>query len=96
MRYFHRTSLSRNAVLEEADRHFANRLQVAQTGQRTREYAGAAGKISLRVEAEGGHYTLVNVATNQLSESEADRLAKGFITSVHKRVHSAHVARGAY
>ena len=31
------------------------------------------------MQAEGGHYTLVTVETNQVGESEADKLAKRFL-----------------
>ena len=37
----------------------------------------------MTVQAEGGHYTLVTVETNQVGESEADKLAKRFLTLVH-------------
>jgi len=50
----------------------------------------------LQVEAEGGHYTLITVATDQVGESEADKIAKRFITMVHQRLEPSHVARGAY
>jgi hypothetical protein len=96
MRYFHRTSLSPDAVLEEADKYFPARVTPADTGKRHRSYAGSVGRISLHVEAEGGHYTLITVETDQVGESEADKVAKRFITMVHQRVDPSHVARGAY
>lgn len=96
MRYFHRTSLSPDSVLEEADRYFPARVNLTDSGRRHRSYAGSVGSISLRVEAEGGHYTLVTVETDQVGESEADKIAKRFITTVHQRLEPSHLARGAY
>ena len=96
MRYFHRTSLSPDAVLEEADKYFPARVSSADSGRRHRSYAGSVGRILLQVEAEGGHYTLITVATDQVGESEADKIAKRFITMVHQRLEPSHVARGAY
>ena len=46
--------------------------------------------------AEGGHYTLVTVETDQVGESEADRLVKRFLALVHQKVEPSHVVRGAY
>lgn len=47
-------------------------------------------------QAEGGHYTLITVETNQPGESEADKLAKRFLTLVHTLEDPSHEARGAY
>jgi len=96
MRYFHRTQISPDAVLEEADRYFPSRVGATESGDRNRVYAGTIGRISLHVEAEGGHYTLIKIETDQLGESEADKVAKRFITTVHQLAHGSHVARGAY
>lgn len=96
MRYFHRTSLPLDGVLNEADRFFGARLEAVESGARTRTFAGTIGKITVKVEAEGGHYTLVTVSTDQVGESEADKLAKRFLTMVHKNVHPEHEVRGAY
>ncbi len=96
MRYFHRTTLSPDAVLKQADRYFPGRAATAESGERHRVYTGTIGRISLRVFAEGGHYTLVNVETDQVGESEADKVAKRFLTEVHQAADPSHVARGAY
>ncbi len=96
MRYFHRTSLAPDDVLAEADRYFASLLGPVESAPRSRTFVGPVGRIELRVSAEGGHYTLVEVSTDQVGESEADKLAKGFLTTVHTRVDPKHVARGAY
>jgi hypothetical protein len=52
--------------------------------------------VTVTVVAEGGHYTLVTVETNQPGESEIDRLAKRFLGEVHTSVDPTHVLRGAY
>jgi hypothetical protein len=96
MRYFHRTSLAPDAVLVEADRHFGDAIQPIESGDRSRTYHGTIGRITLKVEAEGGHYTLITVSTDQVGESEADKLAKRFLTLVHTHVEPGHIARGAY
>ena len=48
------------------------------------------------VQAEGGHYTVVTVETDQVGESEADKLAKRFLTLVHAAADPTHRPIGAY
>jgi hypothetical protein len=96
MRYFHRTSVAPDDVLAEADRYLGTRLEMAHTDARSRGFTGTIGRIDLVVEAEGGHYTLIRLKTDQVGESEADKLAKQFLTSVHGKAKPRHVARGAY
>ena len=52
MRYYHRTSLSPDEVLEFADAHFVSMGTVAESGARNRVFKGAAGQLSLHVEPE--------------------------------------------
>jgi hypothetical protein len=96
MRYFHRTSVAPDDVLVEADRHFGAHCQQVHTDHRSRAYTGTIGRIDLQVEAEGGHYTLIRLKTDQVGESEADKSAKAFLTAVHGKAKPRHVARGAY
>ncbi|HYL21066.1 MAG TPA: hypothetical protein VEU74_04855 [Gemmatimonadales bacterium] len=96
MRYFHRTTLSPDAVLTSAKAFFGTRLAPADEAPRRRTYAGALGKVTITARAEGGHYTLVEVTTDQVGESELDRLAKRFLAEVHKQVEPGHELRGAY
>jgi hypothetical protein len=96
MRYFHRTSLSPDAVLEAAKRYFGTRLAPSEEAPRRLSYSGAIGRIAVSVRAEGGHYTLVDVRTDQMGESELDRHAKRFLAEVHQQVEPAHEVRGAY
>jgi hypothetical protein len=96
MRYFHRTSVPPEEVLAEADRFFTASLAVAETGLRTRTFSGAVGRMALTVGPEGGHYTRITIETDQVGESEADKLAKRFLAVVHQRAEPQYELRGAY
>jgi hypothetical protein len=96
MKYFHRTHLPADAVLERATEFFGGRLAPVEEGSRRRRFAGAIGQVTVTLEAEGGHYTRITVETNQVGESEADKLAKRFLTIVHTLAHAGHEPRGAY
>ena len=85
MRYFHRPSASPEAVLDVAKTFFGGRLAPAEESPRL---AGT--------RPEGGHDTFVEVATDQVGESELDKLAKRFLGEVHRIVEPGHVMRGAY
>ena len=82
--------------MERAATFFGARLTPAAEGPRHRQFAGPMGQVTVTVEAEGGHYTLIVVETNQVGESEADKLAKRFLTSVHTMAEPNHTTRGAY
>ena len=58
--------------------------------------AGTIGQVTVTVQSDGGHYTLVTVETNQVGESESDRLAKRFLTIVHTLEYPDHHPIGAY
>lgn len=96
MQYFHRTSLPLDDVLAEADSFFRGRLETASVDKRKRTYSGSMGTIDITVRAEGGHYTLVTVATDRVGESEIDKLGKRFMALVHGRVDANHALRGSY
>jgi hypothetical protein len=96
VKYFHRTTLSPDAVLAQAQGFFGARMAPAAEAPRRRAYAGALGRVTITACAEGGHYTLVEVGTDQVGESELDRLAKRFLAELHKQVEPAHELRGAY
>jgi len=96
MRYFHRTSASPEQVLEAAKSFFGPRMAPAEESPRRRAYTGALGKVTISARAEGGHYTYVEVSTDQVGESELDRLAKRFLAEVHKQVEPTHELRGTY
>ena len=96
MRYFHRTSASPDTALAEADRFFGGHLASAETGVRSRTFTGALGSVKVRVQMEGGHYTRITVETDQMGESELDKLAKRFLGLVHTKAEPQHELRGAY
>ena len=96
MKYFHRTMLNPDLVIQQATSFFSGRLAPVEEGSRRRRFAGAIGQLGVTAQAEGGHYTLVTVETNQPGESELDKLAKRFLSVVHKLAEPAHPLRGAY
>jgi hypothetical protein len=96
MKYFHRTHATPDEMLVLASEFFGSRLTPVQEEARRRSFSGTIGRVSVTVQAEGGHYTLVTVETDQVGESEADKLAKRFLTVAHAATHPAHRSIGAY
>lgn len=96
MKYFHRTSISPDEAMAHAARYFKTRMNPTEEGTRRRRYASALGQLAVTVQAEGGHYTLITVETNQPGESELDKVAKRFLSEVHASADAHHVVRGAY
>jgi hypothetical protein len=96
MKYFHRAHLPTDDVLGRATEFLGQRLTPAEESPRRRRFSGPIGQITLTVQAEGGHYTLVTVETDQVGESEADKLAKRFLTELHTLEHASHRPIGAY
>ena len=84
MKYFHRTHLPPASVLDQAQAFFGARLAPTAEDADRRRFAGAVGQV------------LVTVETNQVGESEADKLAKRFLTVVHTLADPTHRAIGAY
>ena len=96
MKYFHRTSVSPDTVVQRATAFFSGSLAPVEEAARRRRFAGAMGQLAVTAEAEGGHYTLVTVETNQPGESELDKLGKRFLSVVHTLAEPAHPLRGSY
>jgi hypothetical protein len=96
MKYFHRTHLPPDEVLAVSTQFFGAQLAPMGEEPRRREFGGSIGRIGVSIQAEGGHYTMVTVETNQVGESEADKLAKRFLTLVHTRAEPSHRPIGAY
>lgn len=96
MKYFHRSHADLDGVIAYAAEFFGARLNPAEEGLRRRRFTGPLGQLSVSVRAEGGHYTLITVETDQPGESELDKLAKRFLTMVHTRAHPGHTPIGAY
>ena len=103
MRHFFRTHLTPSDVMQEADGFF-NRLglSVTERGNRTRTYQGVVGEpevitnARLSVKPEGGHYTFVEVHTDQMGESRLDRNVKRFFVELHRRAEPSHAFEAAY
>jgi hypothetical protein len=85
MRHFFRTQVQPDDVLRVADTFFPA-LELARTAQahRARTFAGTLGTLSMTVRKEGGHYTFVEVHTDQMGESRLDRNAKRFFVELHR------------
>ncbi len=66
------------------------------TAARSRTFSGTLGVMKLSVKAEGGHYTFVEVQTDQMGESRLDRNVKRFFVSLHKTEDPRHVLDAAY
>jgi hypothetical protein len=96
LKYFHRTSIPPDQILAAATRFFGGTMGQIAEQPRRRQFEGAIGRIGVSVQAEGGHYTLVTVETDQVGESEADKLAKRFLTLVHTLAEPSHRPIGAY
>ncbi len=97
MRHFYRSHLPPHDVLAKADVFFPQiALTANATGARSRTFAGALGTMKLTVKAEGGHYTFVEVHTDQMGESRLDRNVKRFFVTLHRTEDSRHTLEAAY
>lgn len=97
MRHFHRCSLPPHVVLDEADRYFgALGLTRGSADARTRSFNGALGTMSLSVKMEGGHYTFVEVHTDQVGESRLDKNVKRYFNALHRTADPRHLIEAGY
>jgi hypothetical protein len=97
MRHFFRTQLTPVDVLRIADEFFPE-IAMERSGHtaRSRSFAGDLGKLQLSVRKEGGHYTFVEISTDQTGESRLDRNAKKFFVRLHKAGDPHHRIEAAY
>ena len=97
MRHFHRTTIAPDQVVASADRFFPP-LGLATSGKdpRTRNFAGGLGTMRLSVRMEGGHYTLVEVHTDQVGESRLDKNVKKFFVDLHRQADPRHLIEAGY
>ena len=97
MRHFHRTHITPVEVLELADEFFPS-LGLSQTASaaRARTYSGTLGTMRLTAKPEGGHYTFVEVETDQMGESRLDRNVKKFFTRVHRHADPSHKLEASF
>ena len=97
MRHFYRSHLPPADVLALADKFFsAIELAPQTTAPRTRTFSGALGIMKIAVKSEGGHYTFVEVDTNQMGESRLDRNVKRFFVTLHRTEDPSHVLDASY
>jgi hypothetical protein len=97
MRHFYRSHLPPHDVLERADDFFAQLgLSALSTAARARSFSGPLGSLKLSARAEGGHYTFVEVHTDQMGESRLDRNVKRFFVALHKTEDPRHTLEAAY
>jgi hypothetical protein len=97
MRHFFRTQLTPTDVLRIADTFFpALPLERTAHTARSRIFSGLLGTLQLSVKKEGGHYTFVEVNTDQMGESRLDRNAKRFFVELHRTADPAHRLEAAY
>ncbi len=97
MRHFYRSHLSPARVLQAADEFFPV-IGVAQqtTAPRARTFTGSLGTMKLSARAEGGHYTFVEVVTDQMGESRLDRNVKRFFVTLHRTEEPTHQLEASY
>lgn len=97
MRHFHRTTLAPDAVLDTADHYFPTvGLSKTSGDVRSRGFTGALGTMRLSVKMEGGHYTFVEVHTDQVGESRIDKSVKKFFVAMHRRADPRHLIEAGY
>ncbi len=97
MRHFHRTSVVPDVVMQVADAFFgALGMSTTASAARTRGFAGPLGTMTLSVKMEGGHYTFVEVHTDQITESRLDKNVKKFVLQLHRRVDKRHALEAGY
>lgn len=103
MRHFHRTTLTPAEAIEAADTFFrALGLETVSSASRSRTYRGVVGTpevpatVLVTAKPEGGHYTFVEVATDQMGESRIDRNVKRYFVTLHRAADPTHQLEAAY
>jgi hypothetical protein len=97
VRHFFRTQLTPVEVLKVADEFFPT-LPLERTAHtaRSRTFSGLLGTLNMSVKKEGGHYTFVQIQTDQIGESRLDRNAKRFFVKLHRAADPSHKLEAAY
>jgi hypothetical protein len=97
MRHFYRSHTMPADVLVASDAFFADLgFTLVTTTARTRSYSGPLGALKLSARPEGGHYTFVEVNTDQMGESRMDRNVKRFFLSLHRGEDPTHALQASY
>lgn len=97
MRHFYRSHMPPADVLVAADAFFpALGLSLVTSGVRNRAFSGPLGALKLNAKPEGGHYTFVEVTTDQMGESRLDRNVKRFFVELHRADDPSHSLEASY
>lgn len=97
MRHYHRTHVTPERVIAAADEYFPTLALTRQAATaRSRVYAGELGTVKVSAKPEGGHYTFVDVETDQVGESRLDRNVKRFFVQIHRQAEPSHKLAAAY
>lgn len=103
MRHFYRTHLTPAQVMQSADDFFAALgLKTLTSAARVRTFQGVVGtpevpaRLKLSAKPEGGHYTFVEVHTDQMGESRLDRNVKRFFVQLARQADPRHTIEAAY
>ena len=97
MRHFHRTTVAPADVVAAADAFFpALGLSQTASAARSRSFGGPLGTMQISVKPEGGHYTFVEVSTDQIGESRLDKNVKKFFVALHQQVDAGHAIEAGY
>ncbi len=85
MRHFYRSHLAPLQVLALADEFFPTiEEKCTASAPRSRTFTGPLGTLTLSARSEGGHYTFVEIDTDQMGESRLDRNAKKFYVQLER------------
>jgi hypothetical protein len=97
MRHFYRSQTPPADVLVVADRFFAELgMTLVTSAVRSRAFTGPLGTLKLSAKPEGGHYTFVEVSTDQMGESRLDRNVKRFFVALHRADDPSHTLEASY
>lgn len=97
MRHFYRTTISPATVVSSADTFFPSvGLSKGVAEPRVRHFTGVLGTMTLSVRMEGGHYTFVEVHTDQAGESRLDKNVKKFFNVLHRQADPRHRIEAGY
>jgi hypothetical protein len=97
MRHFYRSHTPPADVLVAADAFFPTlAFTTVTTTARGRTFTGPLGTLKLSAKAEGGHYTFVEVHTDQMGESRMDRNVKRFFVELHRADDPSHTLEASY
>lgn len=96
MQYFYRAHSTPDQVLAFARTFFGGRGFNASGQGDQLTFNDPRGAVKLAIEIEGGHYVRVTAATNDVGESEIDKVAKRFLAELHASEDAGHAVRGNY